>query len=99
MLVMRALAPPELTDEVVATLAALRGVSNVIVGGVTCDNGEQAISADVTPGSADELFKRLETLGIDSDSVTLVRHTTVGAVARQSGGKLVRPRAIRSRVG
>jgi uncharacterized hydrophobic protein (TIGR00271 family) len=85
-LVMRALAPPELTDEVVATLAALKGVSNVIVGGVTCDNGEQAISADVTPGSADELFKRLETLGIDSDSVTLVRHTTVGAVARHRAG-------------
>lgn len=86
MLIVRILASPEHTEDVVATLDALNGVSNVIVGGVTRDGGEQAISADVTPGSADELFRRLEHLDIDPDSITLVRESTVGPVARHGAG-------------
>ena len=83
---MRVLAPPERTHEVVTALEALEGVSNVIVGGVTHDRGEQAINADVAAGAADEMFGRLERLGIDSDSVTLVRQSAVGPIARPRAG-------------
>ena len=86
MLIVRILVPPERTEDVVATLGALDGVSNIIVGGVTRDGGEEAIGADVRPGSADELFRRLEHLDIDPDSITLVRESTVGPVARRGAG-------------
>jgi uncharacterized hydrophobic protein (TIGR00271 family) len=85
-LIVRILASPEHTEDVVAMLDALDGVSNVIVGGVTRDGGEQVISADVRPGSADELFRRLEHLGIDPDSITLLRESAVGPVARHGAG-------------
>ena len=58
MFVLRVLSAPERSEEVVATLAALDGVGNLIVVGVTRDTGAAAI--------------------------TLVRQSTVGAVAHSA---------------
>jgi uncharacterized hydrophobic protein (TIGR00271 family) len=88
---MRVLAPPERSLEVVVSLETLGGVSNVIIGGVTHDRGEQSITADVSAVVADNVFDRLEDLGIDLSAVTLVRKTTVGAVSRRRAGMWFAP--------
>jgi uncharacterized hydrophobic protein (TIGR00271 family) len=85
--VMRALTAPVRTDEVVATLGGIKGVSGIVVGGPTRDSGLDVVTADVMTDAADEMFARLLEVGIDADAVTLVRQSTVGAVARLRAGR------------
>lgn len=80
---MRLLTTPSSADAAVAALAALDGVANILVGGVTRDGGLQVITADLAPGSADEAFARLEQVGVDTDGVTLIREPAVRAVHNQ----------------
>ncbi len=82
MFLMRVLAPPVATTEVVAALESLDGVSNVVVGGITHDRGLQVINADVPTYAADSAFLVLEQAGIDPDSVTMVRQSAVRPIER-----------------
>lgn len=64
--------PPELVDEVTATLAAHPGVRHVTTGATTSD-GLVTLSAEVDAESADAAIQRLSYLGIASDDLTLWR--------------------------
>jgi uncharacterized hydrophobic protein (TIGR00271 family) len=64
--------PPELVDDVSATLIGLPGVRHVTTGAPTAD-GMVALSAEVDGSSADAFIERLAHLGIASDDLTLWR--------------------------
>ena len=64
--------PPELLDDVRATLGGLPGVRHVTTGAPTID-GMVALSADVDASSADAIIQRLADLGIASNDLTLWR--------------------------
>jgi uncharacterized hydrophobic protein (TIGR00271 family) len=64
--------PPELVDDVSATLIGLPGVRHVTTGAPTAD-GMVALSAEVDPSSADAIIEQLAHLGIASDDLTLWR--------------------------
>jgi uncharacterized hydrophobic protein (TIGR00271 family) len=81
---MRLLTTPERTDAAVTALGGLDGAANIIVGGVTRDSGLQVITADLAPDSVDAMFTVLEEVGVDPESVTLVREPAVRAVSTRS---------------
>jgi len=64
--------PPELLDDVSATLVGLPGVRHVTTGAPTID-GMVALSAEVDASSADAIIGRLADLGIASNDLTLWR--------------------------
>jgi uncharacterized hydrophobic protein (TIGR00271 family) len=64
--------PPDLVDEVNATLVGLPGVRHVTTGASTAD-GMVALSAEVDASSADAVIERLANLGIASNDLTLWR--------------------------
>ena len=64
--------PPDLVDEVSATLVGLPGVRHVTTGAPTAD-GMVALSAEVDASSADAVIERLADLGIVSNDLTLWR--------------------------
>jgi uncharacterized hydrophobic protein (TIGR00271 family) len=64
--------PPDLVDDVTATLVALPGVRHVTTGAPTAE-GLATLSAEVDAASADAAIERLADLGIASNDLTLWR--------------------------
>jgi uncharacterized hydrophobic protein (TIGR00271 family) len=67
-----AFVPPEVADEVSATLVGLPGVRHATTGAPTAD-GMVALSAEVDAARADAVIERLAQLGIVSNDLTLWR--------------------------